>query len=175
MCWGKGRTPVSRTRGPDEPDLYLVDGGPPPASVLSASVVDSPAPSPHGPCGGSPCAPSPVWLVGDVDFATAPSVAAHLDRAVKQRVRSEHAAVVLDLSRVTFIDVAGLHLLLQVQECLEALGARLLLRDVPSCVDAALRFTGCEGAVTLIPGRRSREVSPSRRQRARPAPTSPGA
>lgn len=62
-----------------------------------------------------------VRVSGEVDLSTA----RRLDELLRTRIRSQVEEVVVDLSGVTFISVAGLNSLLRAQLLADAAGARL--------------------------------------------------
>lgn len=62
-----------------------------------------------------------VRVSGEVDLSTA----RRLDELLRSRIRSQVEEVVVDLSGVTFISVAGLNSLLRAQLLADAAGARL--------------------------------------------------
>lgn len=77
----------------------------------------------------------PVWVTGEIDIATAPS----LRRALERALPDASGRVVVDLSGVTFMDCSGLGPLLEAEA---RLGDRLSLRGVPPNVTTLLRLAG---------------------------------
>lgn len=112
---------------------HLVPTGldPLPLGEGCATVLTSP---PHP--GDQQAGPSPLWLVGEVDLVTAPTLAEHLRSASPRDVVGP---VVLDVSRVTFMDLAGLRMLLRLQTDLSAVGTTLVLRAPSPPVRLLLR------------------------------------
>ncbi|MBC6451078.1 STAS domain-containing protein [Actinokineospora xionganensis] len=82
-----------------------------------------------------------VEVSGDLDAATSPAVWVRLSAAPP-------GDLVIDLSAVTFMGVAGLRLLLRLREHRGPTGATLRLAAAPSCVH---RLIGLAGLVTELP------------------------
>jgi anti-anti-sigma factor len=61
-----------------------------------------------------------LQIVGELDLATGPELASHLSAWIR-----DGDAISLDLARVTFIDLSGLHVLLDARRDAEARGQRL--------------------------------------------------
>ncbi|GLW72680.1 hypothetical protein Kpho02_49790 [Kitasatospora phosalacinea] len=91
--------------------------------------------------------PFPVRVRGEVDADTAPRTHRELTRAL-----AEHREVVLDLSEVTFMDCAGLRVLLAAGELADRTGARLVLRGAGRPVARLLELTGLDLAGLERPG-----------------------
>ena len=82
-------------------------------------------------------------MVGDIDLASAPTLEAEIGR--------HHGVdVVVDLTRVEFIDSAGLVVLIKQQERIRASGAELTLSVSPGPVTRLLELTGLAGAFPII-------------------------
>ncbi len=64
--------------------------------------------------------------------------------------------VIVDLGQVTFMDVAGLGLLLALRNRQQRHGGRVHLRSVPAPVTRLLRLTGLSGAFPVEPAPRPR-------------------
>jgi anti-sigma B factor antagonist len=79
-------------------------------------------------------------LDGDIDF----SATRELWRAATCAMDRFGPYVVMDLSGVTFIDVAGLGILVHVQEEAARRGGRLTLASVPTNVAKLMRLTGVD-------------------------------
>lgn len=79
-----------------------------------------------------------IHVSGEVDAATAPNVHELLEPRLASAVRQ----LVIDLSRVTFLGAAGVHLLAQAALRAEHQGINLQLVTGPRCVDRALRAGG---------------------------------
>ncbi|MFF4344380.1 STAS domain-containing protein [Kitasatospora sp. NPDC001540] len=88
-----------------------------------------------------------VRVRGEVDADTAPRTGRELARAL-----AEHREVVLDLSEVTFMDCAGLRVLLAAGEQADRTGARLVLRGAGRPVTRLLELTGLDLAGLERPG-----------------------
>lgn len=80
--------------------------------------------------------PAPLWLVGEVDLVTAPALAACVRAALCTVV---DGPVVVDVSRVTFMDLDGLRMLLRLRTDLSADGRELVLRAPSAPVRLLLR------------------------------------
>ncbi len=107
-----------------------------------------------------------IRVAGELDTATAPQ----LHELLAPRLSSTAETVILDLSELRFMGVAGLELLFHPRRRAAARGMHRSIVDGPVCVERALRaagwsetvptFTSVEAAVAGLTGR-SRE-SPSR-------------
>ncbi|GAB2966110.1 STAS domain-containing protein [Amycolatopsis acidiphila] len=87
-----------------------------------------------------PAAVTRVMAVGEIDWASV----ANLDRAVEHEPASDTAALVVDLSRVSFCASCGLHLLVSLQRRTDVAGVPLEL-VVPEPVRRVLRAAGLWG------------------------------
>ncbi|WP_329493589.1 STAS domain-containing protein [Kitasatospora herbaricolor] len=83
---------------------------------------------------------------GDIDLDTAPALHRRLEAALR-----EHRDVVLDLSQVTFMDCAGLGVLVDARDQADRHGGHLVLRAVGPDVLRLLRITGLEGRLRGTP------------------------
>ncbi|MDQ6748857.1 MAG: STAS domain-containing protein, partial [Candidatus Dormibacteraeota bacterium] len=82
-----------------------------------------------------------VGVTGELDIATAPQLAEMLGRAEQRCQR-----VVLDLRQVTFMDSAGVHVILEASVRADAAGRRLVVVRGPSQVDRVLALArGSDG------------------------------
>ena len=81
-----------------------------------------------------------VMVSGELDLRTGPQ----LVNAVESMAGTEVQRVVIDLSRVTFMDSSGLSALLLAKSKLAVDGTVLVLREVSTPVDAVLRMCGLE-------------------------------
>ncbi|GAA4866486.1 STAS domain-containing protein [Saccharopolyspora cebuensis] len=88
-----------------------------------------------------------VHVAGDVDASTAP----RLHELLAPRLSSVAETVVVDLSEVGFLGVAGLELLSHAQHRAAARGVAFRVVDGPVCVDRALRAAGWTDAVAPHP------------------------
>lgn len=88
-----------------------------------------------------------VEVRGEVDYGSAP--------ALNQRLLAVLAvpapAVVLDLSRLTFLDCAALRVLLGVERRAAAHGTTLVLAAPRPCVARALKITGLDRQFAVFP------------------------
>ena len=77
-----------------------------------------------------------LTLVGELDLATAPVLQERLDAALRGK-----AAVVIDLSRLRFIDSSGLGMLVQAERQLRESGGQLVLVRGPRAVRRPFELT----------------------------------
>lgn len=75
-----------------------------------------------------PAARTVVHVVGEVDVATSPLMAAAIERALETDT-GDRAQVVVDLARVRFIDAGGINVLLRAAQQARAVGGTLVLRS----------------------------------------------
>lgn len=100
-----------------------------------------------------------VVPIGELDLATV----AALDQALCEQLEAGFTCLVLDLSRLTFIDSTGIHLIVRYQQRLEADGRQFTLIPGPSQVQRTLKITGLvdrlpfsdNGGVAATPARAS--------------------
>ena len=83
---------------------------------------------------------------GEIDIDTAPPLGLELAAALKT-----HREVVLDLSRVTFMDCSGLRALDHARHVASEHDSRLLLRGAQASVLRLLKLTGMHRHLTLEP------------------------
>jgi anti-anti-sigma factor len=102
---------------------------------------------------------------GDLDPMTVPALRAALDRVEGAR------RVVLDLSRVSFIDSAGVHLLVGLDDRAQREGFRLALVPPMPPADLAIELCGLYETLpfTRVPGPRRSRAGRSRRRPVRRA------
>lgn len=81
-----------------------------------------------------------IAVTGELDIATVPQ----LDRALRRAEAAAAKVVVLDLRRLEFMDVSGLHLLLAVQRRMHASGRRLVVERGPFEVDWLFALVGID-------------------------------
>ncbi len=86
-----------------------------------------------------------VRVTGELDMATAPQLAEMLGRAQESSPR-----LVLDLRQVTFIDSAGVHVILTANVRAIAAGRRLVLVRGPSQVDRVLVVAPASDALEIV-------------------------
>ena len=80
-----------------------------------------------------------LTLVGELDLATAPVLQGRLDAAVRGT-----AAVVIDLSRLRFIDSSGLGMLVAAERQLHDSGGQLVLARGPQAVHRPFELTSLD-------------------------------
>jgi anti-sigma B factor antagonist len=83
-------------------------------------------------------------LSGELDIHTAAQLSEHLAPLATQVVE----AVVVDVSRLTFLDSSGLRAILSARDDLQAAGATLTLEGVGGAVEKVLGATGLLGMLT---------------------------
>jgi anti-sigma B factor antagonist len=86
-----------------------------------------------------------VHVSGDLDLMTAPKLAATL-REAQLDVRM----VVVDLRELTFIDSAGIHVILAAADEARQQGGRLVLVRGPAQIDRVFTLTGASEQVTIF-------------------------
>lgn len=99
--------------------------------------------------------PTQVYLTGwhvveaadELDMATAPDLRHSLMHVINEGARY----VVLDLTRVTFIDSSGFAVLIAVLKRLRASGGDLRLAGAGSAAMAAMRASGLDQVLALYP------------------------
>jgi anti-anti-sigma factor len=85
-----------------------------------------------------------IVMVGEFDVATAGRA-----RDAIRRAQDDAAEVICDLGDVSFIDVCGLHVLLDASAHARHTGARLILIHSPAFISKALVALGLEGALEM--------------------------
>ena len=83
-----------------------------------------------------------VYVGGELDIATTPRLERTLD-ACKARL------VVLDLRELAFIDICGMHAIIDAGVRARQAGRRLVLVRVPSSLGRVLTLTGSSGRVEI--------------------------
>jgi anti-sigma B factor antagonist len=88
-----------------------------------------------------------VHIAGEVDLTTAPTLAAKL----REVVAGDGSAprVVVDLARVTFLDMSGLTALMESSRVVERAGGCLVLAHPTRLVQRLLQITGLEDALPV--------------------------
>ena len=94
-----------------------------------------------------------IAILGELDLATAARAARTIRRAQR-----DAAEVICDLGDLSFIDVCGLHVLLDASAYARRTGARLSFVHLPVCLHRPLGLVGLGAA--LEPGRRSQRRAP---------------
>jgi anti-anti-sigma factor len=82
-----------------------------------------------------------VALAGELDVNSAPLVGEELGRLAEDDVSS----VIVDVSRLTFVDSTGLRVILAGRERLQTIGATLVLDGASGVVERVLEMTGLRG------------------------------
>jgi anti-anti-sigma factor len=77
-----------------------------------------------------------LTVSGELDMASSPRLAEALDR-----LHPTHGPIVLDLAGLEFIDVTGLHVLLQARERTEQEGCRFTVVNASRAVRKLLKLT----------------------------------
>lgn len=90
--------------------------------------------------------PVVVMAKDEIDLDTAPS----LECALADALRA-HREVVLDLTEVTFMDCAGLNVLLAVRKQADLHGRRFAVHGVGHRVARLLELTGTDQYLTVVP------------------------
>ena len=90
-----------------------------------------------------------VMVSGDLDMATSPQLA----NVVESMTGTEVQRVVVDLSRVTFMDSSGVSALCLAKAKLAVDGTVLVLGEVSTPVEAVLRMCGLESEFVRDSGR----------------------
>jgi anti-sigma B factor antagonist len=102
-----------------------------------------------------------VTVAGEVDAATAPQ----LSDALRPHLTA-HGNVLVDLSAVTFLSAAGLHVLVDAHWSMQAGGGTLKLITGPRCVDRVLTLTGLDTVLDFYqPGSSVRRLDTARSRR----------
>jgi anti-anti-sigma factor len=94
-----------------------------------------------------------IAIVGELDLATAARAA----RAIR-RAQRDAAEIVCDLGDLSFIDVCGLHVLLDASAYARRTGAHLSFGHLPACIHRPLGLLGLGAA--LEAGRRPQRPAP---------------
>jgi anti-anti-sigma factor len=104
-----------------------------------------------------------IALTGELDVATVEAFNAAVERAVSDGV----AAVVADLTQVTFIDSSGLAAMLGALRSLDHAGARLVIACANPTVLRVFEITGTEQTFEILP---TREQALARVRQGQPNP-----
>jgi anti-sigma B factor antagonist len=96
------------------------------------------------PVGAAACV---VWLAGELDLSTIPRV----EKELFEQLRSKDG-VVLDLTKVSFIDSSGIALLIQAFRATDAAVLNTVIAE-GSQVDRVFRVAGIDRALPLFTGR----------------------
>jgi len=86
-----------------------------------------------------------VAVGGELDLATAPELRACVEAALAEGVRD----LCVDLSRTSFMDSSGLHLLARIEAEVRQRGGRLAIVCVPGPVLRVIELTGVAASLPL--------------------------
>jgi len=86
-----------------------------------------------------------VRLAGDLDFATVAEVMPALEKECARNPKQ----LVLDLSRVEFLDSSGIYLLVTVHKRLTANGCSLIVTDPSAAASRALQVTATDRVLPI--------------------------
>lgn len=86
-----------------------------------------------------------LMVHGEIDLASAPELARHIDEAERSSPRS----IVLDLAALEFIDSSGLHVLIEANGRGRRSAHRLILTHVPPHVQRIFSLTGVDAQFTF--------------------------
>jgi anti-anti-sigma factor len=95
--------------------------------------------------GGGPDGAVVLYLAGEMDGTTVPTVTNLVDAALGERPPT----IVLDLSGVTFVDSRGIRALLIAHRAAERRGTTLVVRSPDKQARKVLMLTGCEQVLNL--------------------------
>lgn len=84
-----------------------------------------------------------VWIAGEIDQDQCPE----LDAAVRERLRSDDEALLLDLSGVTFCGSAGLALFVQLQAHADRTATQFALVNPSPIIKAMIAVCGLNGTL----------------------------
>lgn len=79
-----------------------------------------------------------VWLLGEHDISTVKALSAIIDRAIT----FNSSDLILDLSEVSFMDVATVEVIVRAREYLDLRARSLVLRSPPRCARLVLELCG---------------------------------
>jgi anti-anti-sigma factor len=85
-----------------------------------------------------------IAMVGELDLAAAAGAA-----RVIRRAQGDAAEIICDLGDLSFIDVCGLHVLLDASAYARRTGARLSFAHLPACIDRPLELLGLGAALEM--------------------------
>jgi anti-sigma B factor antagonist len=88
-----------------------------------------------------------IELAGEVDLAARPE----LDRLLSESDGAREGTVLLDLSRVTFLDSTGLHWLLRARDAIARSGGTLAIAVGDGPVRSVLALSGIDRLLPLVP------------------------
>jgi anti-sigma B factor antagonist len=89
-----------------------------------------------------------IRIEGELDLADCP----RLERALEEAEASDAARIVLDLEKLTFIDVAGLHSLLNASRRSPSNGGRLRMTRASREVEQIFRLTALDISLLFVAG-----------------------
>jgi anti-sigma B factor antagonist len=94
-----------------------------------------------------PDAPNVLPLEGEIDLHVSPSIAASLAAMIQQKT----ARLVVDLSRVTYIDSSGLAVLIEGMQNTEAYGGNFALAGLQENVRAIFEIARLDQVFIIFP------------------------
>ncbi|MEP6778041.1 MAG: STAS domain-containing protein [Chthoniobacterales bacterium] len=94
-----------------------------------------------------PDAPNILPLEGEIDLHVSPQVAASLAGMVEQKPKR----LVVDLSRVTYIDSSGLAVLIEAMQNVEAYGGKFLLAGLQENVRPIFEMARLDQVFVIFP------------------------
>ncbi|TMR04344.1 STAS domain-containing protein [Nonomuraea turkmeniaca] len=86
-----------------------------------------------------------VAVSGELDIATTELLRSHVLALLREAGRARHAAVVIEVSRLSFIDAAGLGILVSVRNHARRQQTPLRIAGVTPAMRRLLRITGLDG------------------------------
>src|SRR5260370_27282853 len=107
--------------------------------------------------------PNGLPLEGEIDLHVSPNVTASLNRMVEQKPKQ----LVVDLSRVTYIDSAGLAALIEAMQKVEAYGGKFALAGLQETVRSIFEISRLDQVFQIFPDVDA-AVDPARNETPRP-------
>src|SRR5215475_6896813 len=92
--------------------------------------------------------PNVLSLNGDIDLHVSPAVTAYLNVMIKEKPER----IVVDLSRATYIDSAGLAVLILAMQQVEAYGGKFFLTGVQEPIRSILETSRLDRTFRISPG-----------------------
>ena len=91
--------------------------------------------------------PNVLPLKGEIDLHVYPAVTASLDAMIKKKPKR----LVVDLSRVTYVDSTGLAAFIQAMQQVEAYGGKFSLAGVPETVRSIFEISRLDQVFKIFP------------------------